>query len=244
MNPEFRNSQTVEASPEADSPAAQPDELDKDELPRDELPKDDLPKDELPKDDLPKDELPRDLIPQAHTIDYAIPNNSRRRAAGALYVFIGTVFAATWLVARGADSALLNAGFLAAGLALLGLGCHHILTGKDLKIDDTEALKLASAAVPFDLGHASAQLGWRGWLSRPTWKVLIYSNEPQPSQRALVRLDGFSGAVVDMLVEDNPEDWSELMKEDESADEESEPAGAEAAGREPAGAEAAGHEPA
>jgi len=162
------------------------------------------------------DELPKDLMPAAQLDDYAIPNNSRRRVVGALYVFIGVVFAATWVVARNTDTALLNAGFLAAGLALAALGCHHIITGRELEIDDTEALKLASAAVPFELGHASAQMGWRGWLSRPTWKVLMYSNEPQPAQRALVRLDGFSGAVVDMLVEENPEDWSDLLAQDES----------------------------
>jgi len=216
MNPELKTGQTSGAPP--DTPTnGQPHDL---QAPPETQP------DNQPHD-TQADELPRDLMPQAHLSEYAIPNNSRRRAAGALYLFIGTVFAATWLVARGADSALLNVGFLAAGLALLALGGHHILTGKELQIDDTDALKLASAAVPFNLGHASAQMGWRGWLSRPTWKVLIYSNEPQPAQRALVRLDGFSGAVVDMLVEDNPEDWSELLEKEE-------PDGSKTASREPA----------
>ncbi len=160
------------------------------------------------------DQLPRDLQPQAQLTDYAIPNNSRRRVVGALYVFMGVVFAATWLLARGEDTALLNAGFLGAGLALLALGGHHIWVGKELQVDDAQALKTASAAVPFEVGHASAQLGWRGWLSRPSWKVLLYSSEPQPARRALVRIDGLSAEVVDMLVEDNPEDWSELLAAD------------------------------
>ena len=174
--------------------------------------------------ELPPDELPADLQPAMTLVEYAIPNNSRRRVVGALYGFIGVVFAATWLVARSSDTALLNAGFLAAGIALLALGAHHILTGRELQIDDTEALKLATAAVPFAVGHASAQMGWRGWLSRPTWKVLLYSNEDQPTQRALVRLDGLTGAVVDQLVEDNPEDWTELLN---SAKPESDPPAAD-----------------
>lgn len=161
-----------------------------------------------------QDQLPRDLMPQAQVSDYAIPNNSRRRVVGALYVFLGVVFAATWLLARGEDTALLNAGFLGAGLALLALGGHHILVGRELKVDDAQALKAATEAVPFEVGHASAQMGWRGWLSRPTWKVLLYSSEPQPASRALVRIDGFSIEVVDLLVEDNPEDWSDLLATD------------------------------
>ena len=109
----------------------------------------------------------------------------------------------------------MNAGFLVCGIALLALGAHHIWTGLDLLIDDKEALVRASNIVGFSVGHASAQLGWRGWLSKPTWKVLLYSDEPQPSKRALVRLDGISGSLVDMLEEDNPEDWSEFLEDEQ-----------------------------
>ena len=163
------------------------------------------------------DTLPEDLDPSAANLEYTIPNNSRRRLSGAVYVFCGIVFAAVWFVVRGGGSPFVNAGFLACGIALLALGAHHIWTGLDLLIDDKEALVRASNIVGFSVGHASAQLGWRGWLSKPTWKVLLYSDEPQPSKRALVRLDGISGSLVDMLEEDNPEDWSEFL-EDESED--------------------------
>lgn len=164
------------------------------------------------------DSLPEDLDPSAANLEYTIPNNSRRRLSGAVYVFCGIVFAAVWIVVRGGGSPFVNAGFLACGIALLALGAHHIWTGLDLLIDDKEALVRASNIVGFSVGHASAQLGWRGWLSKPTWKVLLYSDEPQPSKRALVRLDGISGSLVDMLEEDNPEDWSEFL-EDEPSDE-------------------------
>ena len=160
------------------------------------------------------DTLPEDLDPSAANLEYTIPNNSRRRLSGAVYVFCGIVFAAVWIVVRGSGSPFVNAGFLACGIALLALGAHHIWTGLDLLIDDKEALVRASDIVGFSVGHASAQLGWRGWLSKPTWKVLLYSDEPQPSKRALVRLDGISGSLVDMLEEDNPEDWSEFLEDE------------------------------
>lgn len=160
------------------------------------------------------DSLPEDLDPSAANLEYTIPNNSRRRLSGAVYVFCGIVFAAVWIVVRGSGSPFVNAGFLVCGIALLALGAHHIWTGLDLLIDDKEALVRASNIVGFSVGHASAQLGWRGWLSKPTWKVLLYSDEPQPSKRALVRLDGISGSLVDMLEEDNPEDWSEFLEDE------------------------------
>lgn len=166
-----------------------------------------------PEDTLPADTLPADIDATRANLEYTIPNNSRRRLSGAVYVFCGIVFGAVWLVLRSGDSPLVNIGFLACGIALLALGAHHIWTGKDLLIDDKEALMLASDAVGFSVGHASAQLGWRCWLSKPTWKILLYSDEPQPAKRALVRLDGVSGAVVDMLEEDNPEDWTEFLKD-------------------------------
>lgn len=156
-----------------------------------------------------RDTLPQDLDISAVGSDYVFPNNSRRRTVGALYIFIGVVFSAVWLVLLGRDTALVNVGFLAAGIALILLGLHHIAVGKDLLVDDKQALLSASDAVEFSVGHASAQLGWRGWASRPTWKVLLFSNEPQPKYRALVRLDGINGKVVDMLSQDNPD--SELF---------------------------------
>ena len=164
----------------------------------------------------PVDTLPEDIDATAARLEYTIPNNSRRRLSGAVYVFCGIVFGAVWLVVRSGGSPLVNAGFLACAIALLALGAHHIWTGIDLLVDDKEALVRASDAVGFSVGHASAQLGWRGWLSKPTWKVLLYSNEPQPAKRALVRLDGVSGAAVDMLEEDNPEDWAEFLEDEET----------------------------
>jgi hypothetical protein len=47
-------------------------------------------------------------------------------------------------------------------------------------------------------------------LSRPTWRILLYSAENPPKQRGIVLLDGVDGQVVEWFAEDNPEDWSSL----------------------------------
>jgi hypothetical protein len=56
-------------------------------------------------------------------------------------------------------------------------------------------------------------MGWRGALSKPTWRILLYSAENPPTRRGLVLVDGIDGAVVDWFVEDNPEDWSEYEED-------------------------------
>ena len=68
--------------------------------------------------------------------------------------------------------------------------------------------------VGFPVGHASAQMGWRGLLSRPTWRILLYSAEDPPTQRGLVLVDGVDGEVLEWFVEDNPEDWSQYDEDE------------------------------
>ena len=76
--------------------------------------------------------------------------------------------------------------------------------------DETDALVIAAKTVGFPPGHASAQMSWYGWRSRPQWRILLYSDEAQPLFRGLVVVDAASGDVREHLVEDNPEDWSEI----------------------------------
>ena len=76
-------------------------------------------------------------------------------------------------------------------------------------MDERDALVAAVREVGFPVGHASAQMGWRGVLSRPTWRILLYSAEDPPTQRGLVLVDGVDGQVLEWFVEDNPEDWSQ-----------------------------------
>ena len=82
--------------------------------------------------------------------------------------------------------------------------------GWTLTVEESEALAAAARAVGFPVGHASAQMAWKGWLSRPTWRILCYSAEDPPTRRGIVLVDGVSGEVVEFFAEDNPEDWSDL----------------------------------
>ena len=155
-----------------------------------------------------RDELPEDLNAADYVGPYQFPDNSRRRIPGILYLAIAVLLITLWASA-GDDSVLVNDGFLyvAIGLALFGLYC--ILAGQPLKTDETDALVAATKSVGFAVGHASAQLGWRGLRSKPTWRILLFSAEDPPATRGFVLVDAVTGDVLDKIVEDNPEDWSE-----------------------------------
>ena len=79
-----------------------------------------------------------------------------------------------------------------------------------MRIDQTEALAVASRTVGFPVGHASAQLAWRGCAAGPTWRILLYSADEPPSMRGLVELDAVDGHVLGEYTEQNPEDWSRI----------------------------------
>ena len=155
-----------------------------------------------------RDELPEDLDAAGYVGPYTFPDNARRRIPGVIYLVVAALLVLLWATA-GDDAVLVNDGFLwcAIGLALFGLYC--IMAGTKLGTDETDALVAATTAVGFPVGHASAQLGWRGLLSKPTWRVLVFSAEEPPKQRGFVLVDAVSGEVLDKIVEDNPEDLSD-----------------------------------
>jgi hypothetical protein len=155
-----------------------------------------------------RDELPYELDASGYVGPYLFPNNNKRRIPGALYIVIGIACIALW-IARGDGGILVNAGFLGAGIGLVLIGIYHLVAGWNLDVDERDALVAATREVGFPVGHASAQLGWRGLLSRPTWRILLYSAEDPPTKRGLVLVDGVDGHVLEHFVEDNPEDWSE-----------------------------------
>ena len=157
-----------------------------------------------------RDELPADLDASGYVGPYRFPDNKRRRIPGLLYAVIGLVLIGLWVV-RG-DGVLVNAGLLVAGVALVAIGLYQVVAGYPLRVDQTDALAAAGRQVGFAVGHASAQLGWRGVRSRPTWRILLYSAEDPPASRGLVLVDGVDGEIVAHVVEDNPEDWSEFTE--------------------------------
>ena len=157
------------------------------------------------------DVLPEDLDPTSDLVGpYLFPNNNRRRVPGILYLAIGAALAVLWAVRRAHDPVLVNGGILGAAVLLVVIGAFHLLAGWDLDVDEEEALDAACAVVQQPVGHASAQMGWRGWASKPTWRILWYSAEDPPEHRGLVLVDGHDGRVLSWFSEDNPEDWSSL----------------------------------
>jgi len=149
------------------------------------------------------DDLPEELDVTAYVGPYVFPDIRRRRIAAALYVVVGGL--ALW-----AGLASNNNGLRFGGILLLVIAVYHFVTGWHLQIDQTEALAVASRTVGFPVGHASAQLAWRGLLSRPAWRILLYSADEPPSIRGLVELDAVDGHVLGEYTEHNPEDWSEF----------------------------------
>ena len=149
-----------------------------------------------------RDDLPEDLDVTAYVGPYVFPDIRRRRIAGALYAALG--LGVLW-----AALASSNRGLLFGAILLLAIAAYHFVAGWPLEIDQTEALAVASRTVGFPVGHASAQLGWRGLRSRPTWRILLYSAEDPPATRGLVELDAVDAHVIGEYTERNPEDWSQ-----------------------------------
>ena len=156
-----------------------------------------------------RDELPGELDAAGYVGPYLFPDNKRRRIPAVIYAAAGAALLALWL-ARRHGGVLVDGGFAVGGAALLVLAAYVWAAAYPLAVRDLEALTSASRLVGFPIGHASAQLGWRGLRSRPTWRILLYSADDPPSRRGLVLVDGVDGTVVDHYVEDNPEDWSQF----------------------------------
>lgn len=158
-----------------------------------------------------RDELPAELNVSEYVGAYMFPDNNRRRIPGLIYLATAAVCFALW-VAFHDGGVFVNDGYLAVAIGLAAMGVHHLVTGVHRSVDDTDALVAATRQVGFPVGHASAQLSWRGLLSRPTWRILLYSAENPPEKRGLVLVDGLDSSVVAHFVEDNPEDWSTFDK--------------------------------
>lgn len=156
-----------------------------------------------------RDELPDDLVAAGYVGPYTFPDNDRRRIPAVLYALVAVACFVVWATA-GDDAVLVNDGVLAAGIGLLLVAAYSWQAGFHLAVDERDALVAASRAVGFPVGHASAQLGWRGLRSRPTWRILLYSAEDPPRTRGLVLVDGVDGEVLEHFTEANPEDWSKL----------------------------------
>ena len=153
------------------------------------------------------DELPDDLDVHGFVGPYQFPDNSRRRIPGFLYLFFSVIF---FLFSKLFDSSpLINWGYVASAIILVLVGIYHLQAGWKLSIDETGALIEAGKNAGFPVGHASAQMVWRGVRSKPAWRVLLYSSESPPIQRGLVMIDAVNGSVIESHFEKNPENWQD-----------------------------------
>src|SRR3954469_14583802 len=109
------------------------------------------------------------------------PDNNRRRIPAVLYVLMGAGAILAWVLTRNGDPVLVNGGVLAGGIGVVAFGLYSYPAGFDLKGGGRDALGGATRTVRFPVGHASAQLGWRGLRSKPTWRILVYSSEEPPT---------------------------------------------------------------
>ena len=155
-----------------------------------------------------RDALPEDLDAAGYVGPYMFPNNNRRRIPAYLYWAMSAITIAVWVARQGSDPMLVNVGVVVAAVVLALIGVYSFVAGWNLDVDESDALVAATRQVGFPVGHASAQMGWRGLLSRPTWRILLYSADDPPEKRGLVLVDGVDGSIVEWFVEDNPEDWS------------------------------------
>jgi hypothetical protein len=149
------------------------------------------------------DDLPAELDVTSLVGPYVFPDIAHRRIAAAVYAALAIACATAGIAAP-------NGGLIAAAVMLGTVAAYSFLCGWPLRVDQTEALAAASRTVGFPVGHASAQLAWRGLRSRPTWRILLYSADEPPSIRGLVELDAVDAQVLGSYTERNPEDWSQL----------------------------------
>lgn len=152
-----------------------------------------------------RDELPEDLDVSGFVGAYTFPDNSRRRIPAMLYLAFAALCVLAWWRSADSVSGLVNDGFAWAALLFAVFAAYGLTSSWRMTVDEREALLLATKAVGFAVGHASAQQVWRGVRSRPTWRVLCYSAEEPPLQRGLVLVDAINKRTIECLVEDNPE---------------------------------------
>ncbi len=122
-------------------------------------------------------------------------DTTNRRIAALIYLLAA-------LIAAGlVGSTGISLMWLTGVLPLLGIAVYQFIAGRHMRITDMEAIRIGSAAAPFDVGHASATLGFSGLTASPVWQVLAFESGPAPEHQALVTVDGLTGEVTGTYAE-------------------------------------------
>lgn len=128
---------------------------------------------------------------------YRVLDTATRRRAGIVYIVMAAVVAAIVLVTS------VSLMWLTGVVPLVVLALIQFVGGWKIKVTDMEAIAIAENATSFDAGHASGSLGFRGWLAKPVWQILVFAAGPgSPDHQAVVTVDGLSGEVLGVYEED------------------------------------------
>lgn len=117
--------------------------------------------------------------------------DTRKRRSAAVVYLIGAALAG--LVAVGVSLPMVWATTVAP---LVGLALCQVVCAWNMGVKDADAIRIASGVVTFPVGHASATLGYRGWLARPVWQVLVFADGAAPDKQGLVTVDAIDGDVT------------------------------------------------
>ncbi len=152
-----------------------------------------------------RDSLHDDVNVTGFVGPYMFPDNSRRKIPALLYLGIAAMCLVLWVMQNANETGLVSDGFLWAAILLGVFSLYSLSSSWRMTVDEKLALVYATRAVGFAVGHASAQQVWRGFRSRPTWRVFCYSQQEPPLERGLVLIDAIDARIVECLVEANPD---------------------------------------
>ncbi len=128
---------------------------------------------------------------------FRVLDTATRRRAGVVYIVMAVVVAAIVLITG------VSLMWLTGVVPLVVLALIHLVGGWKIKVTDMQAIAIAQDATSFDVGHASGSLGFRGWLAKPVWQILVFAAGPgSPTHQGVVTVDGLSGEVLGVYEEE------------------------------------------
>ena len=142
-----------------------------------------------------KDELPQDLDITKYVGPYQFPSPKKRKTAS-----FSIAAVSLFCILLGFNSG--NNSMIFGGIAFLVVAAIFFAAAWPLNVNDLKALTTAASQAPFSVGHASAQLCFTGWASKPRWRVVVFSTDEPPSQRGMVEIDAVSKEIVSTYFDD------------------------------------------
>ena len=136
-----------------------------------------------------QDSLPDYLDITKYVVPYQFPTPRKRRTAALSILVISVACLVIGIYAK-------NTSMVFGGSFFIFVGAFFVICGWPLNVKDLDALTSTATQAPFSVGHASAQLSFTGWLSKPVWRVVVFSSDEPPSQRGLVEINAVSKEII------------------------------------------------